>query len=106
MTILFLFLGWSLTSLIVNGSIFSPFRNYLLVKSPFFGKLVSCIQCTGLWAGVIIFVPLLALDEVSQISSYEWIGYVAYPIIQSGVAVILESFIINIIATNKTYEQT
>ena len=105
MTILFLFLGWSLTSLIVNGSIFSPFRNYLLVKSPFFGKLVSCIQCTGLWAGVIIFVPLLALDVVSQISSYEWIGYVAYPIIQSGVAVILESFIIYLVKGSRSNQQ-
>ena len=105
MTILFLFLGWSLTSLIVNESIFAPFRNYLLVKSPFFGKLVSCIQCTGLWAGVIIFVPLLALDEVSQISSYEWIGYVAYPIIQSGVAVILESFIIYLVKGSRSNQQ-
>jgi hypothetical protein len=105
MTILFLFLGWSLTSLIVNGTIFSPFRNYLLVKSPFFGKLVSCIQCTGLWAGVIIFTPLLALDEVSQISSYKWIGYVAYPIIQSGVAVILESFIIYLVKGSRSNQQ-
>jgi hypothetical protein len=105
MTILFLFLGWSLTSLIVNGTIFSPFRNYLLVKSPFFGKLVSCIQCTGLWAGVIIFTPLLALDEVAQISSYGWIGYVAYPIIQSGVAVILESFIIYLVKGSRSNQQ-
>jgi hypothetical protein len=105
MTILFLFLGWSLTSLIVNGTIFSPFRNYLLVKSPFFGKLVSCIQCTGLWAGVIIFVPLLAFNEVPYISSYEWIGYFAYPIIQSGVAVILESFIIYLVKGSRSNQQ-
>jgi hypothetical protein len=105
MAILFLFLGWSLTSLIVNGSIFSQFRNYLLVKHPFFGKLVSCIQCTGLWAGAIIFIPLLALDEVPYISSYKWVGYIAYPIIQSGFAVILESLVIYLVKGSRSSQQ-
>jgi len=97
MTILYLFLGWSLTSILVNGSIFDSLRNYLLVMYPFFGKLLSCIQCTGLWVGVIIFVPLLGVGEVSRISSYEWFGYIAYPIIQSGVSVLIESFIIYLV---------
>ena len=97
MTILYLFLGWSLTSILVNGSIFDPLRNYLLVMYPFFGKLLSCIQCTGLWVGVIIFVPLLAVGEVPYISSYGWFGYIAYPIIQSGVSVLIESFIIYLV---------
>jgi hypothetical protein len=97
MAILYLFLGWSLTSLLVNGSIFDPFRNYLLVMYPFFGKLLSCIQCTGVWVGAIIFVPLLAVGEVPYISSYGWFGYMAYPIIQSGVSVLLESFIIYLV---------
>ena len=105
MAILFLFLGWSLTSLIVNGSIFSQFRNYLLVKYPFFGKLVSCIQCTGLWAGAIIFIPLLALGEVPYISSYQWVGYAAYPIIQSGFAVILESLVIYLVKGSRSNHQ-
>jgi len=97
MTILYLFLGWSLTSILVNGSIFDQFRNYLLVMYPFFGKLLSCIQCTGVWVGAIIFVPLLAVGEVPYISSYEWFGYIAYPIIQSGVSVLIESFIIYLV---------
>lgn len=105
MTILYLFLGWSLTSLIVNGSVFAPFRNYLLVKHPFFGKLTSCIQCTGFWAGAIIFIPLLALDEVPYISSYKWGGYIAYPIIQSGVALIVESFIIYLVKGSRSNQQ-
>lgn len=94
MTILFLFLGWSLTTLIVNASIFNPIRNYLLVKLPFFGKMISCIQCTAVWVGAIIFIPLLALNEIPRISNYEWVGYIAYPIILSGFSVILESFVI------------
>jgi hypothetical protein len=97
MAILYLFLGWSLTSLLVNGSIFDPLRNYLLVMYPFFGKLLSCIQCTGVWVGAIIFIPLLAVDEVPLISSYEWVGYIAYPIIQSGFSVLTESLIIYLV---------
>ena len=97
MTILYLFLGWSLTSLLVNGSIFNPLRNYLLVMYPFFGKLLSCIQCTGVWVGAIIFIPLLAVGEVPYISSYEWLGYIAYPIIQSGFSVLIESLIIYLV---------
>jgi len=97
MTILYLFLGWSLTSILVNGSIFDPLRNYLLVMYPFFGKLLSCIQCTGVWVGTIIFVPLLAVGEVPPISSYGWFGYIAYPIIQSGVSVLIESFVIYLV---------
>jgi hypothetical protein len=97
MSILYLFLGWSLTSILVNGSIFDSLRNYLLVMYPFFGKLLSCIQCTGLWVGVIIFVPLLAVGEAPPISSYGWFGYIAYPIIQSGVSVLIESFVIYLV---------
>lgn len=97
MIALYLFIGWSLTSILVNGSIFDPLRNYLLVRYPFFGKLLSCIQCTGLWVGVITFIPLLAVGEVPYISSYWWFGYIAYPIIQSGVSVLIESFIIYLV---------
>lgn len=97
MTILYLFLGWSLTSILVNGSIFDPLRNYLLVMYPFFGKLLSCIQCTGVWVGIIIFIPLLAVGEVPYITTYKWVGYIAYPIIQSGVSVLIESFIIYLV---------
>ncbi len=72
------------------------------MKHPFFGKLVSCIQCTGLWAGAIIFIPLLALGEVPYISSYQWVGYVAYPIIQSGFAVMLESLVIYLVKGSRS----
>jgi len=97
MTIIYLFLGWSLTSLLVNGSIFDPIRNYLIVMHPFFGKLLSCIQCAGVWIGALVFTPLLAIGEVPCISTYEWVGYVAYPIMQSGFSILVESFIIYLV---------
>lgn len=47
-------IGWSLTNLLVNGSIFDSLRNYLLVKSPAIAKLLTCMQCSGFWVGVLI----------------------------------------------------
>jgi hypothetical protein len=47
-------IGWSLTNLLVNGSIFDPLRNYLLIKSPAIAKLLTCMQCSGFWVGVFI----------------------------------------------------
>ena len=92
--LLFLFIGWSLTSLLVNGSIFDPIRNYFLVMYPFIGKLLSCIQCTGTWVGALMFLPLLYLGDMPHLISYPWISYIAYPIIQSGFGVVVESTII------------
>lgn len=94
MTAIFLFIGWSLTSIIVNGKIFSPIRNFFLVKSPFIGNLLSCIQCTSVWVGALIFFPLLLSGEAFLISNHQWVNYLAYPFIQSGFSVILESFVI------------
>jgi hypothetical protein len=49
-------IGWSLTNLLVNGSIFDSLRNYLLVKFPYISKLLSCMQCSGFWVGCLIGV--------------------------------------------------
>jgi hypothetical protein len=97
MTALFLFIGWSITSVIVNGKIFDPIRNYFLVKNPFIGNLISCVQCTSVWLGALIFWPLLAVGEVSHISEHHWISYLVYPFLQSGSAVMLESFVIYLV---------
>jgi hypothetical protein len=91
---IYLFFGWALTSLVVNGTIFSPMRNYLLVMAPFFGKLVSCIQCFGLWVGFFIFFPAVCYEEVFIPGSPMWVSLLIFPVIQSGFAVIMESIVI------------
>ena len=96
----FLFLGWCLTSLLVNGSIFDPIRNYLLVMYPFFGKLLSCIQCTGVWVGALIFWPLLYSSNLEPSFNLGWINYLIYPVIQSGFGVLVESFVIMMVKEN------
>jgi hypothetical protein len=92
--IIYLFFGWALTSLVVNGSIFSPMRNYLLVKLPFFGKLFSCIQCFGTWVGLVIFIPAVSYGNVFIPDVPMWVSLFIFPIVQSGFGVIAESIII------------
>ena len=94
-------LGWSLTSLLVNGSIFDPVRNYLIVMYPFFGKLMSCIQCTGVWVGALIFIPLLLAGFDLQIYPIRWVNYIAYPILQSGFSVLVESLVIWLVKNSR-----
>lgn len=95
MILILLFFGWSLTSLLVNGSIFHPIKNYLAVKVPFLYKLLDCIQCTGLWVGALIFYPILLMTP-DQIGFFPWIwvDFIFYPVIQSGVSVLIESIVI------------
>jgi hypothetical protein len=49
----FSFLGWAITNILVNGSIFDPLRIYLQVMYPTLGKLVTCMQCSGFWVGIL-----------------------------------------------------
>jgi len=95
MELILLFFGWSLTSLLVNGSIFDPVKNYFAVMNPFIFKLLSCVQCTSVWIGVIVFYPcLLFIPEYVIIFPYGWMDFIFYPVIQSGFAVLFESIII------------
>ena len=47
--------SFSLCYMVVASYIFSPIRNFLLVKFPFIGRLLSCIQCFGFWSGLLIY---------------------------------------------------
>jgi hypothetical protein len=99
--LVFLFLGWSISSTLVNGSIFDNFRNWLLVFYPLFGKLLSCVRCSSFWIGLFIFsflvsekifVPFPELP--SNTLRFFLLNYLAMPFIQSGFSVVVESFVI------------
>jgi len=99
--LVFLFLGWSISSTLVNGSIFDSFRNWLLVFYPIFGKLLSCVRCSSFWIGLCLFTFLAAerifilFPEVPQNSiNYFLLNYLSLPFIQSGFSVAFESFVI------------
>ena len=52
MLLLLIIIGWSITNIIVNGSIFDGIRIYLMVKNQMFSKLLTCMQCSGFWVGI------------------------------------------------------
>lgn len=49
--ILWSFMAYGITSIIVWGSIFENFREWVKSKSTFFGTLISCVLCTATWVG-------------------------------------------------------
>ena len=100
--LIFSLIGWSITSVVVNGSIFDPLRNYLLIKSPFFGKLISCMQCSGFWVGIflgllsifgIIYHPLSSLFILSNAGS-KFLMVLTYGFFISGISVILNAVLV------------
>ena len=43
--------AYGMSNIIVYGSIFENFRDWLIIKSEFFGDLVQCMMCTSTWVG-------------------------------------------------------
>lgn len=46
---------WGITHILVSSKIFSPFRNWVLIKSNFFGELLECYQCTSFWVSIVMY---------------------------------------------------
>ena len=101
-SIILLTIGWSITSILVNGSIFDGLRNYLLVKQPIFAKLLSCMQCSGFWVGIllgslatsgIVYNPLDFLVGGSGLPQ-QILTIVFYAFLNSGVSVLLNGLMI------------
>lgn len=65
MTILLLwgFIAYGITSILVWGSIFESFREWLKRKSKFFGDLISCTLCTSTWVGFFMSIFMFGLTE-------------------------------------------
>lgn len=97
--IFYLFVGWSITSTIVNGSIFDSLRNWLLVMAPLFGRLVTCVRCLGFWVGFFLFSFLTVENCIGAVlpGLPEWLNSFVMPFVQSGFGVIVESIVIFLI---------
>ena len=68
--LLIIFVGYSISNIIVHGSIFSKMREWSEIYNPsFFGKLFSCMMCTPFWVG--FFLSLGAhLSGYTQFSPF------------------------------------
>jgi hypothetical protein len=90
-----LFINWCLTTSVINASILDQIRNYLLVRFPLLGKLISCVRCLGFWIGLSTFSLYTYFGKVDGILFLPvWANYIIYPFVQSASCVILENFIV------------
>lgn len=51
----FLMSTWGLTHLLVSSKILEGFRNWLLIYTPFIGRMLECYQCTGFWTSLFLY---------------------------------------------------
>ena len=102
MLLLLIIIGWSITNIIVNGSIFDEIRIYLMVKNQMFSKLLTCMQCSGFWVGIGLGI-LSALDHIVNPFCnllnpgsilYLPLTILAWGLLNSGISVIINSFIV------------
>lgn len=61
--ILWIFMAYGMTSILVWGSIFNDVRIFIKANSKFFGDLISCTLCTSTWVG---FFMSLCLGSISH----------------------------------------
>ena len=88
--LLIILVGYSISNIIVFGSIFKGIRETAEVHSPnFFGKLLGCMMCTPWWVG--FFLSLGA-----QITGYtEFSPFYNYGLEISFLSVFLDSCLIS-----------
>ena len=73
--LLFGFAAYGMTNILVWGSIFSSFRNWLYENSKsssplkdvynFFSELLGCMLCTGTWVGFILSMLWFSVSSVA-----------------------------------------
>ena len=100
--LIMLFLGWSLTNILVNGSILDKIRDYSLVKIRPLGKLLSCVMCSGFWVGLFIYLVAYYFSNFVNIDLDVFIkdsmlNSIPFAFINSGFSVIVNSIIIYLI---------
>ena len=58
--ILWTFIGYGMSTILVYGSIFETARTWIKRNSKFFGDLIGCIMCTSTWVGFFMSLTLFA----------------------------------------------
>jgi len=88
--LLIILVGYSISNIVVFGSIFEGLRKTAQYYSPtFFGKLLSCMMCTPWWVGFFLSVG-------SQITGYtEFSPFYNYGVEIPYISVFLDSCLIS-----------
>jgi len=101
--LIYILVGWGLTGILVNGSILSSVRNFLLVKVPFLGKLFTCVQCSGFWVGFLMgILSLLGIISFPFWDCSNWIVQVlGSGFLISGCSVIINAVVFFLLTSNR-----
>jgi hypothetical protein len=62
--LIFILTCWGLTHILVVGSIFDAPRDWIIVKSEFLGKMLSCHQCCSFWVGMAVSFVVTGLPDL------------------------------------------
>lgn len=62
--LVWIFVSYGMTSIIVWGSIFEPLREFIKKHSKFFGDLISCVLCTSTWVGFFLSIFMFSITDV------------------------------------------
>lgn len=63
MLMLWAFMGYGMSTILVYGSILEKPRNWIKKHSNFFGELLGCMMCTSTWVGFFMSICLGGLTS-------------------------------------------
>ncbi len=96
---------WGFTHIVVASKILQNFRDWVTIKSEFFGYLLDCYQCFSFWTSMILYFALPGLQELSpRISLHNFqlsLDPILYSFIGSGLVSFLAAFLSLIIKKSK-----
>lgn len=108
MTSIFLFYlltVWGFTHIVVSSKILENFRNWVLIKSQFFGYLLDCYQCFSFWAAILFYFLFPELTDIGKkFSLYDFnfsFDFILYGFIGSGIISFLSVIMSLIIKKSK-----
>ena len=61
--IMWLFISYGISNIIVYGSIFNGLREWVSKKSEWFGKLITCMMCLPFYTGIFMSLVLGGLTN-------------------------------------------
>lgn len=93
----FLLTAWGLTHILVKGSIFESPRNWLIIRSKFFEGVLTCHQCCGFWAGMIIYFCLTNMPDYF----YWYTDFIFWGFISSGFNAFMNAIIYFLFSNKK-----
>lgn len=95
--LIWIFIAYGCTNILVYGSIFNGFKNFLRENkipvisniSTFVHQLLSCVMCTSTWVGFILSSVLFS-PYISYIDEYRYFGHEIHPAVKGSLAIFVD----------------